>query len=171
MILCINGLRSSKLFGEDYNQREYINIIGDIVLHLVNNPKIEEVIIGMRTGIDLLVGLAVIKFNKDFGKRIQLQCVIPCSNQTQYYHEDEIKIYNEILESADTVVIMTHKLCDPNVLKKCNRFIIDNSDELLSYWDGQKFKSNSFDMIRYAVSTCTLVNIINPFNLNMRYEY
>jgi len=174
MILTISGLNAHGLFGPDYYQYEYVQIKNDIRNYLFNHSKIKKVLIGMTSGIELLAGLAVIEFNEDFGKRIELECVIPRKDDIKStYTEQETLIYNEIIKNSDIITDLssTNSLYKLNGIFERNRYMVFNSNRVLAYWDEHKFNSLVFKMIQYAESNNTKITIVNPFNLDRRYEY
>lgn len=171
MNLTINGPRSQKLFGTNYNDTRYISIIKDIISFFTTNNCYEKVFIGMASGIDLLAGLAVINFNKTFKQNIKLICCIPGKNQTEKFTDKEKEIYDYILKNSNEIIQLSENVCSAKEFKERNQYMIDNSDELLSYWNGQKTHSGTYSAISYAYKKDKKITVVNPLNLNMRYDY
>jgi uncharacterized phage-like protein YoqJ len=170
--ITICGPRAFKLFGTDYNKKNYINIVKDIFCFLLNNPEINTVYTGMASGIDLLVGLAVIKFNKEYNNKIKLIAAIPGKDQTKNMTQYEKNIYEKILFKASEVIqIEPHKNATAKILKKRSDTMIDKSDLVLAYWDGKKYKSGTYHTINYAYKKSIPIYIVNPFDLDVKYEY
>lgn len=169
--ITISGLRSHKLFGKDYNDSKYIDLIKFMIIYLYGYPNIEKVNIGMATGIDLLFGIATIKFNNDSKRNIKLDCYIPGMNQTNSYNETEKKLYDYILQNANKVNILSEKECSPEILKKRSKIMVDNCDEVLAFWNDQKYKSGTYSTINYAWGKDIPVYIVNPFNTDLQYKY
>lgn len=125
--LTVTGPRAHKLFGDNYNDKRYLNLLNVMTNFLIDRPFIKSVNIGMATGIDLLFGLAVLRHRK-LSNDLKVYCFIPGINQTRYYSEKEKEIYKFIIDRCDEVYQETNKECTPEVLKKRSRVMVDNCD-------------------------------------------
>lgn len=164
--ITVTGPRSHKLYGKDMNNTNNLNYIKFIILYLSQHDEIDEINIGMSTGVDLLFGLAAIYHAKNH--TLKIHCYIPGVNQTKNYSEKEIEIYNHLLEHADQVYQLTEEPCTPKVLKNRNRKMVKESDEILSFWDFKKYKSGTWSTINYAQKKKKSVYNINPFDLQIQ---
>ena len=168
--LTVTGPRAHKLFGDNYNDKRYLNLLNVMTNFLIDRPFIKSVNIGMATGIDLLFGLATLRRRK-LCNDLKVNCFIPGINQTRYYSEKEKEIYKFIIDRCDEVYQVTNKECAPEVLKKRSRVMVDNCDWVLAFWDYQKYKSSTYSTINYALKQDKTIYIINPLNVYYREFY
>ncbi|MBQ5320650.1 MAG: DUF1273 family protein [Oscillospiraceae bacterium] len=90
-------------------------------------------------GFDLLCAMAVItrkKRKKETDKgEIRLIAALPFKNQAEKWSKKDKEIYEEILSYCDEIIFLSE-----NYNKGCyhirNRYMVDNSDKLICYFDG-----------------------------------
>lgn len=169
--MCVTGLRSHKLFGDDYNDPRYLRILESMMEVLRQTPGIITCRTGMASGIDLLFGLAVNRFKSKYNPSVELIASIPGSNQTKYYNDTELMIYQYILSICDKQELLTTRACTPELLKARNRHMIDNSDFILAYWDGNRYRSGTYSAVNYAKKNDKTVLLVNPENPSMWQYY
>ena len=88
---------------------------------------------------DLLCAMAVItrkKRKKETDKgEIRLIAALPFKNQAEKWSKKDKEIYEEILSYCDEIIFLSE-----NYNKGCyhirNRYMVDNSDKLICYFDG-----------------------------------
>jgi len=162
--LTVTGMRSHKLFGNKYyNDPRYIRIVKETIHYLHRHPEIDVVNNGLATGSDLLVALAVIKYNKLSERKIALNCFIPGKNQTEKYSPKEKELYSFAIKNADKVIQVTNLPCRADVLKRRNRAMIDSgTNRVLSFWDCKDYRSGTYMTINYARKRDISVYNINP---------
>lgn len=164
--LTVTGLRSHKLFGKDYNDPKYIRLVRLGLDFLQLSPWITQVNLGMATGMDLLFGLSAVNHKKN-RPEFKIKCFVPGKNQTKYYSEKEIEIYNFILEHADEVIMTSKGNCTSANLKRRNKKMVKECDWVLGFWN---FSTNSgtWHTIKHAIEKDKTVYLINPFNKDNR---
>ncbi len=111
---------------------------------------------GMAMGFDIIAAEAVLYFR---GKipNINLICVIPFEEQEKSYSANWKNRYNFILEACDEVILLSkeyHSGCYQNR----NKFMVDNSDYVVTWYDGQP--GGTRNTLTYAKKKLrTIVNI------------
>lgn len=173
--VAFTGPRSFKLYGTNPDHSNYVSLVYFIQdLILSSKVPVGEVYIGMASGLDIMAGLAVLNFNKQYKQDIKLFCCIPGKNQTDKFTDKEKRIYDYILSKVpeEQVLVLSQEDCTGKVLKARSRFMIDHADMLISFWDGYKFKSGSWSAINYAATKANKpVYNVNPFNFDDRGYY
>lgn len=61
--LTITGLRSHKLFGNNYDDKRYIPLLKTLLIYFITND-VKRINIGMATGSDILAGMCADRINK-----------------------------------------------------------------------------------------------------------
>ena len=80
---------------------------------------------GGALGFDTVAAQAVLSVKSEHPE-VKLILVLPCENQTKYWKEKDIKIYNEIKEKADKVKILSSTYYN-GCMQKRNRHLVDCS--------------------------------------------
>ncbi len=91
---------------------------------------------GMAMGFDIISAEAVLYFKQKFPE-IKLICAVPFENQENAYSSEWKKRYNSVLAQSDEVTVLSkeyHNGCYQNR----NKFMVDNSDYVVTWYDGQK---------------------------------
>lgn len=151
--IAVTGPRSQFLYGPDPNHKGYLSMVTQLIDLLVYLPyQVDKLYNGMATGLDMMMALAVINFNAAYNQDIKLICCIPGLNQTRYFSNEELRVYRYILSKIpdEQIIYVSNKSCDPRVLKKRNQFMIDRADELLSFWDFERYRSGTYSAMCYA---------------------
>ncbi len=112
---------------------------------------------GMALGIDIMCAELVLKLKKKYFK-IQLECAIPCKNQTNRWGDKNIEKYNKILSLADKVTYTSN--CDyfNGCMQKRNKYMIDNSTLLIAVFSGAN--GGTKQTIGYAKSKKIKIKIL-----------
>ena len=90
---------------------------------------------GMAKGFDIIAAEAVLYFKQKLGD-IKLICAVPFENQEITFSSDWKNRYNSILQSCDEVIVLSkdyHNGCYQNR----NKFMVDNSDYVVTWYDGK----------------------------------
>lgn len=132
MILGVTGHRDII----NYN-RLYLNIVDYLKL---NNP--EYAISGVAVGFDQLFSVICIRLS------IPFIAAVPFKGQESKWPEHIQKQYHKILNKAKDVVIVSDGKFYKDKFQIRNEYIIDNSDEVLAYWNGQN--SGTGNCVGYA---------------------
>lgn len=86
---------------------------------------------GGALGADTCFELAVLKLKRQY-PHIKLILVLPCHSQTQGWKEEDIRIYEEIKQSADKVVYTAQEYT-PGCMHKRNRHLVDHSSVCVAF--------------------------------------
>ena len=91
-------------------------------------------IAGGALGFDTLAAKAVLEAREKYPE-ITLHLALPCPEQTKMWKPDQIRIYEEILERADS-----HEYVCEHYTRFCmaarNRRMVDCSSAVIAYYDG-----------------------------------
>lgn len=152
MVIGVTGHRPEKLGGNFYEVNSLVNIeIIQMMMRFILNKvchdpingifKTDKVrlITGMALGADLLFAETALLLKKMYPNQFILECAVPCYNHTSRWSDKKIiERYNEILEEADKVKIVSERNYDDYVMQIRNEYIVDESDILLAVWNGSK---------------------------------
>ena len=137
---CFTGYRPEKfdfILCEDTKEYiEFENKLYGAVFSLANEGVV-RFYCGMAMGFDILAAGAVLTLKKaKTDISIELVCVKPFEEQDKNFPEFWKKKYNDILKQADEVVVMGNSYYK-GCFHKRNCYMVDNSDIILTYYDGQ----------------------------------
>lgn len=90
---------------------------------------------GMAMGFDILAAEMVLLLKEKGDCVVNLICVLPFKNQTAGWDEDWKKRYDNVLKNADEVILLSEEYYKGCYFKR-NNFMVDNSDLVLTYFDG-----------------------------------
>lgn len=100
----------------------------------------------------------IVLHQKGYNENLKLEIAVPCDNQDlKWTYEDKAK-YRDILESAD-VVHQVGKQYTADCMHKRNMYMVDNSDLVLAFWNGEE-KGGTYFTIKYAQSVGKPIEII-----------
>lgn len=114
---------------------------------------------GGALGFDTIAAQAVLSV-KDVYPEIKLILVLPCKNQTKYWKQTDIDVYNDILAKADKVKYLSKTYYD-GCMQKRNRHLVDCSLYCVCYL--KKHTGGTAYTVSYAKSNN--LKIINVSNL------
>jgi uncharacterized phage-like protein YoqJ len=125
------------------------------------NP--EKIISGMALGVDQYAAYVAI----DLG--IPFIAAMPCDGQDSQWPERSKQKFRELLNQAIEVVVVSPGPYAPEKMYLRDRWIVDNSDQLLGVWNGIR-QGGTFGTIRYAEKEINRgreykISIIDPSNL------
>lgn len=135
---CFSGYRPSKfpfkLNNDDVNFSIFQKHLFTTIESLIDDGC-RTFYCGMAMGFDIIAAEAVLYFR---GKipNINLICVIPFEEQEKAYSQAWKNRYNFILQACDEVILLSkeyHNGCYQNR----NKFMVDNSDYVVTWYDGQ----------------------------------
>ena len=146
--LCVTGHRPSKLWGYNLNTWKYKELNGKMRQFILDN-EYTHFISGMALGIDTLFALTVLKLKRDYPERgYTLECAIPCQNHSaKWFHSSQVQ-WQQIVDQADKVTMVTDSPYTPSCMQKRNEYMVDQSDAILAYWDGTS--GGTANCVRYA---------------------
>ena len=90
---------------------------------------------GMAMGFDILAAEAVLLL-KERKENVRLICAVPFKGQGDNFPEPWHSRYEEIIKCADEVIVMSDKYYK-GCYHKRNAFLVDNSDYVVTWFDGQ----------------------------------
>lgn len=155
--ICATGHRPNKLWGYDLSNPNYIRL-KDIFKRGLVKLNCNEAISGMALGVDTVFALAVLELKSE-GYDIKLHCAIPCQNHSCKWTADSIVQYNQILEQADIVKIVTDAPYSPQLMQIRNAYMVDRADIVLAVWNGTP--GGTANCIKYAQSKSkTIYNVL-----------
>lgn len=148
-------------FGFDEHDPKCAYLIDQIMAIMTNmiiNDNVGRFLSGMAIGTDLIAAETTLRL-KDVYSWIELECVIPCLNQSSKWAEKFRKRYDDVIRScARTTLISTEftKTC----MYERNRYLVENCDILLAVWNGKP--SGTGKTVDYAVRKGKSICVINP---------
>ena len=86
---------------------------------------------GGALGFDTLAALCVLS-KKQAHPHIKLHLILPCPSQTQNWRKDDVLLYRQILEKADSVRYISQTYFN-GVLQRRNRALVDGADVCIAY--------------------------------------
>lgn len=130
-----------RIVGEDFDGAAL-----EVKLKKIASLGYEIFLVGMAIGFDLEC-FAALKRLREKGENIKICAVIPCSDQSVRFDEQEKKAYNDFIASADYTV-KEDKPYYKNCMLVRNDFLVDNSSLLLAYYDGRKTGGTAYTISR-----------------------
>ena len=114
---------------------------------------------GMAQGADIICAEIILKLKKKY-TTIELECAIPCLNQTKNWSYDYITRYNEIIHKANKITYVSSKEYFNGCMQKRNKYMIDNSSLLIAIFNGRY--GGTKNTIDYAKMKNLSINILKP---------
>ena len=146
MKICVTGHRPKKLYGYNLNDPRWIRM-KDQFKNILRDNHCNEAITGMALGVDTVFALAVLEL-KDEGYPIKLHCAIPCKNHSSRWSREDVYRYNNILNHADIVKLVSNEEYKPYLMNKRNEYMVDIADKVIAVWDGSH--SGTENCVKYA---------------------
>lgn len=147
MKIAITGHRPGKLYGYSLSDPKY-TILKEKLKMILKKYKATTAYTGMALGTDMIFANAVLDLKKE-GVDIRLVAVLPCVNQDKKWSKKDQKRYNEILQAADEVILLSEAEYSPELMRIRNRWLVDHADMLIAVWDGSS--SGTSNCIQYAI--------------------
>ncbi len=113
---------------------------------------------GMALGVDMLCAQIILDLKKDY-PNIQLECALPCADQTKYWPQSQCILHSEILSKADYIFTVNehyHRGC--NHMR--NQYMVKKSNALIAIWNGSD--GGTKNTIMLAARHNIPLEIINP---------
>jgi uncharacterized phage-like protein YoqJ len=170
MIIAATGHRPNKL-GNAYELTHPTNIAIGREMRAFLLQKSEETdevihtISGMALGVDTIWAKVVLKLRKEFPKRFELECAIPCANQQKRWKEADQVRFLEILKEADDVIYVSTAPYEPYLMQKRNEYMVNKADLLFAVWDGTK--GGTGNCVAYATKKNKPIHRIQPNQLSV----
>ena len=147
---CFTGYRPEKFpfpFETDNpRHREFIRRLGLGIARMIENGC-TVFYCGMAQGFDIIAGEQVAVF-KMANKNIKLIGVVPFKDMEKSWNSHWEKRYNNLLAECDEVIILSDTY-GKWVFEQRNRYMVDRSRYVLTYFDGQR--GGTDNTVRYAI--------------------
>lgn len=158
--VCFTGHRPKKLLSPYDENCDYFKKLRALLrkqILIAIEDGCTEFYCGMAMGTDLIAGQLVLDLTALY-PNIHLNAVCPYPHQSENYPDSWIGRYMHVLSHCEKI----HIICGAYV-QGCfairNRYLVDNSDKVISVWDGKQ-QSGTAQTIRYAHSSNKPVVII-----------
>ncbi len=150
---CFTGYRPQKFpFPLDSSDIRYIDFENRLTAEIVTliNSGCLTFYTGMAMGFDIIAAECVVTLAEAMKDHaVRLVCAVPFKEQAKSYSPDWKLRYNNILAKADSIILISD-----DYYRNCyfdrNRFMVDNSDFVLTWFDGSK--GGTKNTIDYAKS-------------------
>ena len=146
---CVTGNRPQKFLWKYGKGKKYKNYLAEMAMQIEKLIKDGYTcfISGGALGVDQDFAQAVLHA-KQIRKDINLEIAVPCRSQDIGWSKAEKTRYHTLLESADTVVILSEQYTRSCMLKR-NEYMVDKSDLVLAYWNGEE-SGGTWYTVNYA---------------------
>ena len=123
---------------------------------------------GMAMGFDILAAEIVLLLKEKDDCVINLVCVLPFKDQTNGWSEEWKQRYENVLQNADEVILLSENYYKGCYFKR-NNFMVDNSDLVLTFFDGQK--GGTAATLKYAAQrNKKIINLAYTYDGTMTYQ-
>lgn len=123
---------------------------------------------GMAMGFDILAAEMVLLLKEKGDCVVNLICVLPFRNQTAGWDEGWKKRYDNVLQNADEVILISEEYYKGCYFKR-NDFMVDNSDLVLTYFDG--VQGGTAATLKYAAKkNKKIINLADDDDSTMTYR-
>ena len=164
-ILTVTGHRPNKLGSDLYNwdselSEKYIQFFYNYINDL--QKSINTKIIcrsGMALGVDTMFAIAVLRL-KNKNVPVELECCIPCANQSKMWSKKSIELYNLILKHCDKITFVSKLPYTPNCMQERNKYMVNGCDSVLAIWNGTP--GGTSNCVSYAKSQNKKIDIVHP---------
>ena len=167
-ICCCTGHRPKSFpfeYGKDKKRHKaYLKALEEKIELAISFYGITSFISGMALGVDLDFAEIVLKLRDKKHYPINLECAVPCPNQTLKWSEADKIRYNSILQRADYVNVISKYYSFDCMLKR-NRYMVDKSNLLIAVYNGVKTGGTHYT-IDYANKKNIKTEIIDLCKIN-----
>ena len=102
---------------------------------------------GGAIGFDAIAAQSILNLKSNYTE-LKFILAIPCKDKSVKWSDKDKYIYEDIKRRADKV-IYTSKKYEKNCMLKRNQFMVDNSNFIISAWDGRKI-GGTYYTVNYA---------------------
>lgn len=170
---CFTGYRPSKFkfkfSKDDPEYREFENRLINAVFDMPEKGCV-RFYCGMAMGFDILAGEIVVMLRQFAKHPIELVAVVPFKGQADNWPPQWQLRYNELLSKADSVIYISDEY-DRGCYQRRNRYMVDNSDTVLTFFNGEP--GGTAQTVAYArKKNKNIINIADfPVQLNFPLPY
>ncbi len=126
-------------------------------IRLLIQQGIVDFIAGGARGFDTMAALAVLKLREEF-PQVRLLLALPCKDQTKGWPLREKLLYDNILQSADTVHYLSEAYTSSCMMQR-NRFMVDHSEVCVFFLTAPR--GGTYKTVEYALAqNLRLCNIL-----------
>jgi uncharacterized phage-like protein YoqJ len=155
MIISGTGHRPSKIGGFIIPNKTF-NYICRTAEEILIRESPSKIITGMALGWD--TWLAQISYKL----KIPFIAAVPFTGQESVWPAQSQKLYRELLELADEVVIVSDGIYSSRKMQLRNEWMVNHSDKVLAVWDGSN--GGTGNCVRYAESVSKEIIRIDPWH-------
>ena len=146
---CVTGNRPQKFpwkYGRGRKHKKYLAGLDEQLDELIGLGYL-HFISGGALGVDQDFAEAVLEAKKIYAP-ITLEIAVPCRAQAKRWTVVERLRYCSILDRADKVTVLS-EYYTPACMQRRNEYIVDKSDLVLAYWNGEE-SGGTFYTMSYA---------------------
>lgn len=137
---CFTGYRPEKFPFSLEKDTKNLNAFENKLYNTIFSLPLEGVVrfyCGMAEGFDIIAAEVVLDLREGIkNSSVELIAVVPFKTQSSGFSKKWKERYDKILEAADKVVILSDKYFNGCFAKR-NCYMVDNSDIVLTYFDGK----------------------------------
>ena len=134
----------SKLIGSSYD-----TLVEEKVRKAIMDEGFNYFISGGTIGVDLDFAKKVLWFRDFYSPHIKLEIAVPCPNQQKFWSEEDKERYQEIIELADVVTLISETYT-PSCFHKRNEYMVDKSDMVLIFRNEEIESGGTYYTYEYA---------------------
>ncbi len=117
----------------DKETSDKISYVLDILLRNLAYAGITTFYAGGALGFDTLAAQAVLRLKNRLPElNVRLELILPCKNQTKFWSDEDISVYNDILRQADRVEYI-HETYTSTCMHERNHRLVELGDVGVSY--------------------------------------
>lgn len=148
---CFTGYRPEKFYFSLENDTKELNLFENKLYNVVFSLPVEGAVkfyCGMAAGFDIIAAEVVIALRETIKKSsVELIAAIPFKAQAEGFSKHWKARYERVIKEADRVVLLSDNYFSGCYAKR-NRYMVDNSDIVITYFDGKAGGTRS--TINYA---------------------
>ena len=112
---------------------------------------------GGAKGVDMDFAETVLDFREKY-PHIRLEIAVPCPNQTKKWTNEEKTRYQNILDRANTVTLLSQEYT-ATCMMECNEYMVNKSNAVIVFWNGSP-RGGACYTIDYARKRAVFVDSI-----------
>lgn len=159
--IAVTGHRPNKLWGYDLNNPPYQKL-QQLFEQILTDTGCTDAWTGMALGADTVFAHAVLAL-RDKNLPIRLHCAIPCRGQSSRWSAGAVREYDQILQLADSIVLVTDAPYSPRLMQVRNEYMVNHSDFVIAVWNGTP--GGTANCVRYARHRDVQVRVIDPASI------
>jgi uncharacterized phage-like protein YoqJ len=163
---CFSGYSTFDLSYEKTDYRELKKIMKLVIQNLFYQGY-SNYLCNFDKGADLYFAESLFEMKLIY-PTLSLESIIPYENQASGWPERERERYYDLLAKCDKEILL-YTQYQRGCLLESNKIMIDNSDILITVFDGKL--SLTMQAIQYAKKSSKKIICINPQNYNAQYTY